>query len=64
MSRVEIEKMYWDSEYTKFIKNKNFFFNIKIYGSYYLLENNINISFRKGATHMFANFIIKLTVAN
>ena len=56
--------MYWDNKHKNFIKNPKRFFTIKIYKNYYLFDNNTNINFKKGATHIFANFITKLIIAD
>ena len=64
MNKIETKKMYWDDEYKKLIKNKKFFFEVKIYGSYYLFEDNTSISSRKEATYMLASFTSKSATAD
>ena len=33
MNKIKIKKIYWNNEHKKFIKNKKFFFDVKIYGN-------------------------------
>ena len=64
MSIVENKKMHWDNQTKQFIKNKEFFCDIKCYGGHYLLKNNTSYCTRQGTTFMFAGFITKSAIAD